>query len=166
MSHRGRIVVILVLCLAFVAVPVAAHAAVEPPPGGPILVVTSSADPFTSYYTEILRAEGLNEFSTADVSALSAETLSAYSVVVLGARGPSGGQASLLSNWVQAGGNLIAMRPDATLAGVLGIAPTGGHPEQRRPARRHCPAARGGHHRTSERGDSYRAADRPPVVDL
>jgi flagellar hook capping protein FlgD len=126
MSHRGRIVVVLVLCLAFAAVPVAAHAAVEPPPGGPILVVTSSADPFTSYYTEILRAEGLNEFATADVSALSAETLSAYSVVVLGARGLSGGQASLLSNWVQAGGNLIAMRPDATMAGVLGIAPTGG----------------------------------------
>ena len=126
MSQRGRIVVVLVVCLAFVAVPVAAHAAVEPPPGGPILVVTSSADPFTSYYTEILRAEGLNEFSTADVGALSAQTLSAYSVVVLGTRGVSGGQASLLSNWVQAGGNLIAMRPDATLAGVLGIAPTGG----------------------------------------
>jgi hypothetical protein len=125
MSHRGRVVAVLAVCLALVAVPVSAHAAVDPPPGGPILVVTSSADPFTSYYTEILRAEGLNEFSTADVSALSAQTLDAYSVVVLGARGLSGAQASLLSNWVQAGGNLIAMRPDATLAGVLGIAPTG-----------------------------------------
>ena len=46
----------------------------EPAPGGPILVVTSSADPFTSYYTEILRAEGLNEFATADFSTLSAQT--------------------------------------------------------------------------------------------
>jgi FlgD Ig-like domain len=112
--------------MAFIAAPVGAQAAVEPPPGGPILVVTSSADPFTSYYTEILRAEGLNEFATADVNALSAQTLDAYSVVVLGARGLSGAQASLLSNWVQSGGNLIAMRPDATLAGVLGISPTGG----------------------------------------
>jgi hypothetical protein len=112
--------------MAFIAVPVGAQAAVEPPPGGPILVVTSSADPFTSYYTEILRAEGLNEFATTDVSALSAQTLDAYSVVVLGARGLSAAQASLLSNWVQAGGNLVAMRPDATLAGVLGIAPSGG----------------------------------------
>jgi len=93
MSHRG-VVVVLAVCLALVAVPVSAHAAVDPPPGGPILVVTSSADPFTSYYTEILRAEGLNEFSTADVSALSAQTLDAYSVVVLGARGLSGAQAS------------------------------------------------------------------------
>src|SRR3954454_5447246 len=115
MCHRGRVVVVLAVCLASIAVPVSAHAAVHPPPGGPILVVTSSADPFTSYYTEILRAEGLNEFSTADVSALSTQTLDAYSVVVLGARGLSGAQASLLSNWLQSGGNLIAMRPDASL---------------------------------------------------
>jgi hypothetical protein len=127
MSHRGwGTLVALVACLAFAAVPVGAQAAVEPAPGGPILVVTSSADPFTSYYTEILRAEGLNEFATADVSTLSAQTLDAYSVVVLGARGLGAAQASLLSNWVAAGGNLIAMRPDATLAGVLGIAPVGG----------------------------------------
>ena len=38
-----------------------------PPPGGPILVVTSSADPFGSYCPEILRNEGLNEFDVADV---------------------------------------------------------------------------------------------------
>jgi hypothetical protein len=127
MSCKGwEAVAALAVCLALVVVPVRAQAAVEPPPGGPILVVTSSGDPFTGYYTEILRAEGLNEFATADVSALSAATLDAYSVVVLGARGLSGGQASLLSNWVQAGGNLIAMRPDAALAGVLGISPSGG----------------------------------------
>ena len=127
MSQRGwGTLVALIACVAFVAVPAGAHATVEPPPGGPILVVTSSADPFTSYYTEILRAEGLNEFATTDVNALSAQTLDAYSVVVLGARGLSGAQASLLSNWVQAGGNLIAMRPDASLAGLLGISSTGG----------------------------------------
>src|SRR4029077_9447438 len=91
MSHRGwGTRVALVACMAFIAVPVGAQAAVEPPPGGPILVVTSSADPFTSYYTEILRAEGLNEFATTDINALSAQTLDAYSVVVLGARGLSG----------------------------------------------------------------------------
>jgi hypothetical protein len=116
---------VLAVCLALTVGPAAAHAAVEPPPGGPILVVTAGGDPFTSYYTEILRAEGLNEFSTVDVSGLSAQALSGASVVVLGARGLSGAQASLLSNWVQGGGKLIAMRPDASLTGLLGIAATG-----------------------------------------
>ncbi len=32
-------------------------------PGGPILVVAASANPFTRYYAEILRAEGLNAFT-------------------------------------------------------------------------------------------------------
>ena len=31
----------------------------------PILVVTNSADPFSGYYSEILLAEGLNEFTLA-----------------------------------------------------------------------------------------------------
>ena len=70
MSHRGwGTLVALIACVAFVAVPAGARAAVEPAPGGPILVVTSGGDPFTSYYTEILRAEGLNEFSTPSTSA-------------------------------------------------------------------------------------------------
>ena len=34
-------------------------------PGGPILVVASPSDPFSRYYAEILRAEGLNEFEVA-----------------------------------------------------------------------------------------------------
>ena len=33
-------------------------------PGGPILVISASANPFSRYYTEILRAEGLNAFFT------------------------------------------------------------------------------------------------------
>ena len=31
----------------------------------------------------------------------------------------------MLSDWVQAGGNLIAMRPDPQLAGLLGLTPAG-----------------------------------------
>ena len=61
-------------------------AAAPPPPptqgpGGPILLVTSASNPFSSYYAEILRAEGLNEFDTADVSTLSSASLSAHDVV-------------------------------------------------------------------------------------
>jgi hypothetical protein len=37
-------------------------------PGGPILVISSSSNPFGRYYAEILRAEGLNEFTRTDIS--------------------------------------------------------------------------------------------------
>ena len=37
-------------------------------PGGPILVISSSANPFSRYYAEILRAEGLNAFAVSDIS--------------------------------------------------------------------------------------------------
>ena len=58
---------LLVLAL-MVAAPRWAGAVLNPPPGGPILVVTSSSAPFSAYYAEILRNEGLNEFAAADVS--------------------------------------------------------------------------------------------------
>ena len=32
-------------------------------PGGPMLVISKSANPFTRYTAEILRAEGLNEYA-------------------------------------------------------------------------------------------------------
>ena len=38
----------------------------------------------------------------------------------------SAAQVTLLANWVNAGGNLIALRPDAQLAGLLGLTPAGG----------------------------------------
>ena len=41
-------------------------------PGGPIALVTSSSNPYSKYLAEILRTEGLNEFTTIDVSTLSA----------------------------------------------------------------------------------------------
>ena len=37
-------------------------------PGGPILVVKSSGNPFSGYYAEILRAEGLNAFEVLDIT--------------------------------------------------------------------------------------------------
>jgi hypothetical protein len=90
-------------------------------PGGPILVVVGGDNPFGRYYAEILRAEGLNEFTLAGPDALNAATLSGYSVVLLASTGASDAQASALGGWVAAGGNLVAMRPDARLAGLLGL---------------------------------------------
>ena len=94
-------------------------------PGGPILIVSSSGNPFTRYLTEILRAEGLNEFLATDISLVSSATLAAYDVVVLGDMPLTSSQASMLSTWVNGGGNLIALRPDKQLAGLLGLSDLG-----------------------------------------
>jgi VCBS repeat-containing protein len=91
------------------------------PSGEPILVVTTAANPFSSYYAEILRAEGLNEFATSDIAAVSPATLAGHDVVILGEMPLTTSQVTMFSDWVTAGGNLIAMRPDKQLAGLLGL---------------------------------------------
>jgi hypothetical protein len=100
-------------------------AAPETGTGGPILIVTSPSNPFSSYYTEILRAEGMNEFSTANIASVNATVLDSYQEVILGEMSLTSSQATMFSNWVQSGGNLIAMRPDSDLASLLGISPLG-----------------------------------------
>ena len=90
-------------------------------PGGPIAVVTSNGNLYSKYLAEILRTEGLNEFATIDVATLSASTLAAYDVVVLGSVAVTAAQASTLTSWVNGGGNLIAMKPNSALSSLLGI---------------------------------------------
>lgn len=95
-------------------------------PGGPILVVSNAANPFSRYYAEILRAEGLNEFSVTDISNVTnAASLSSYDVVILGEASLTQEQAAIYSDWVNSGGHLIAMRPDPDLADLLGLTPVG-----------------------------------------
>ena len=101
-------------------------AALTQGPGGPILLVTTSANPFTGYVAEILRAEGLNAFATADIATVSAAILAAYDVVILGEMPLTAAQVSLLTTWVTGGGNLLALRPDKQLAGLLGLSDAGG----------------------------------------
>jgi hypothetical protein len=102
----------------------AGTAAAFPPgqgPGGPILVISNPGDPFSRYYAEILTAEGLNAFDVRDVGQVSGATLASYSVAILAPTSLNASQAASLSSWVQSGGNLIAMRPGAELAGLLGL---------------------------------------------
>ncbi len=109
------------------AAPVAAQAA-DPNtgPGGPILVAHGGgADDFGRYYAEILRNEGLNEFDVANVASVTPGSLNDFDVVVLGETTLSPAQVTMFTNWVQGGGNLIAMRPDPQLAGLLGLTDTG-----------------------------------------
>ena len=86
------------------------------------------------YYAEILRAEGLNEFAVDEQGEPQrrrrwpATRSSCWPQTSL-----TDAQAALLDGWVAGGGNLIAMRPDAQLAGLLG------------PGRRHRRTSRDGY---------------------
>lgn len=95
-------------------------------PGGPILVVTHEGNPFSRYLAEILKAEGLAAFTAMDASLVTPEILAGRDVVILGDFPLTAGQAATLTEWVSAGGNLVAMRPDGQLAPLLGLAPAGG----------------------------------------
>ena len=100
-----------------------------PPPdegaGGPILVIGKASNPFTRYYAEILRAEGLTQFTVKDVSTVTAATLASYDVAIVGDMSLTAAQVSMLSTWVNGGGDLVAMRPDKQLAGLLGLTDAG-----------------------------------------
>ena len=88
----------------------------------PILVITKTANPFSTYLPEILKGEGLNAFDVADISQVSAASLASYDVAVMGEMTLTSSQVSMLTTWVNGGGNLIAMRPDPQLASLIGVA--------------------------------------------
>ena len=72
------------------------------------------------------RAEGLNAFAVMEIGSVDAAVLADYDVVLLARMTLTDAQAVMFTNWVASGGNLVAMRPDARLASLLGIAPVGG----------------------------------------
>ena len=128
-TARSTWIAILVVFLAagawLAAPPARAQSALAQGPGGPILVVVDPGDPFGDYVSEILRAEGLNEFATTSTPSLSPAALAGHDVVVLARAALSASQVSVLAGWVQSGGKLIAIRPDKQLAPLLGLADTG-----------------------------------------
>jgi WD40 repeat protein len=95
-------------------------------PGGPILIVTNTANPFSTYYAEILRNEGLNAFRLRDISAISPAILAACDLVILGEMRLTPEQVTMFKDWVTDGGKLIAMRPDQQLASLLGLSDAAG----------------------------------------
>ncbi|MDA0163367.1 hypothetical protein OM076_24040 [Solirubrobacter ginsenosidimutans] len=115
----GTLVAVVLAATALAGAHGAARAASVNPQ--PVLVVVDPADPFGRYYTEILRAEGLNAFDVEDVNALTTESLAGRSVVLLARTTSTDALVATLTSWVDAGGNLIAMRPDARLADLLGL---------------------------------------------
>ena len=93
-------------------------------PGGPILVLTAAANPFNQYLGEILSAEGLNEYTLADISTVTSSNLGNYDLILLGDTPLTVGQVNMLTEWVHNGGNLIAMAPDRQLSGLLKLTAT------------------------------------------
>ena len=89
--------------------------------GPPILLINSASNPFSLYFTEILRAEGLNEFVVKDISLVTTTDLNSYNVVVLGETPLSAANVTMFTGWVNGGGTLITMRPDAQLLPLLGL---------------------------------------------
>ena len=95
-------------------------------PGGPILLISSTSNPFSRYPVEILRAEGWNAFNALDISAVTTTEINKYDAVIVGDIPLTAAQVTMLTNWVNAGGTLIAFSPDPQLAGLMGITSTGG----------------------------------------
>jgi hypothetical protein len=94
----------------------------------PILVlINGRADnPFGLYLAEILRAEGLNCFQIGRASDLGNAPLDWYDLVLLAEGALGDTQVKLLEGYVAQGGRLVAMRPDARLASLLGVERMGG----------------------------------------
>jgi hypothetical protein len=126
-DRPGKFLLAAVAAIASLVLAAAPASAADPNqgPGGPILVVSGDSNQFGRYYAEILRNEGLNEFDVTDLSNVTQPMLDSHDVVVLGETPLTPAQATQLSDWVQAGGNLIAMRPDDDLAGLLGLTDSG-----------------------------------------
>lgn len=89
--------------------------------GGPVLIVTAPGDTYGKYYAEILRTEGISYFTVKDTSELSAGLLNQYVTAIVAQANLTQPQVDMLEAWVEDGGNLIAMKPDKKLAGILGL---------------------------------------------
>ncbi|GIL08815.1 MAG: hypothetical protein BroJett033_3260 [Chloroflexota bacterium] len=105
-----------------------APAASAQAPAAPILLVVNDSAPyqFGRYLGEILTAEGISSFETAAVGALTAADLAGRDLVILAETPLTAGQAALINNYYAAGGRLLAMRPDAQIAGLFGLGAAGG----------------------------------------
>jgi hypothetical protein len=92
----------------------------EPPPS-PLI---GSGNKFTRHYQGILRAGGFNNFNARDLTQVTGEILAQYDVAIPGEMARASTQVTMLSNWITAGGNLIAMRPDKQPSSRLGLSVT------------------------------------------
>ncbi len=93
----------------------------------PILIVWDSQTDarFSGYITEILHVEGYNWFAVHDLAAapLTRARLARHPIVILSHVAVPEEAQSVILNYVDQGGALIALRPPEQLASALGLAP-------------------------------------------
>jgi hypothetical protein len=87
----------------------------------PILLIVDDADPFGRYLAEILRCEGFAAFGVLDRSGLTEDLVSNKDLIVLAPMLASPIELAVLDRFVREGGRLLAIRPDAVLAQILGL---------------------------------------------
>src|SRR5579859_197314 len=90
---------------------------------GSILVLTDPTNHFSdNYCSAMLQTKGMACASTDTGNLTAASVLTPYHTVILADGAPlTAGQLTLITNWVNGGGNFIAMRPAANLNSLLGI---------------------------------------------
>lgn len=93
----------------------------------PILVLAAEKS-YAPYTGEILKTEGFNEFQIQSFgdAKVTLKWLKKFDVVILTCMNLTDQQAGMLTNYVQAGGNLVAFKPDKKLNNILGIEDAGG----------------------------------------
>jgi len=94
----------------------------------PILLIVNrdSQNPFGIYLGEILRAEGVNCFHTADLSNVQSGSLEKYDIAILAETPLNAAQADMFEAFVARGGRLVSMKPDDRLGSVFGLERSGG----------------------------------------
>lgn len=105
------------------------HSVPQPTPrtgtqgSGPVLVLTDPTNAFSDNYCgAILQTKGVACASTDTGNLTAASVLTPYRTVILADGAPlTSAQVTLVTNWVNGGGNFIAMRPATNLDSLLGI---------------------------------------------
>lgn len=89
----------------------------------PILLIVNkdSVNPFGIYLGEILCAEGVNCFHTADLSEVGSGSLEKYDIAILAETALSAAQAEMFEAYVTRGGRLVGMKPDDRLGSIFGL---------------------------------------------
>ena len=119
----NRLCIVSCACVVYLAVVMSAASAA---PTMGVIIDDGASNHFGNYLTEIVKTEGFRNLGTEPLSGLTLGQLSTYDTVILSEMSLTSAQASMFSDYVNSGGNLIGMRPDSQLNSVFGISATFG----------------------------------------
>ena len=99
----------------------------------PPILVLATENEFGTYTGELLKAEGFNEFIIDSLTSqkVTASYLKQFDLIILAESKVSFAAKEMLSEFVKKGGNLIAFRPDPSIAELFGITTAGGNVGER-----------------------------------